>query len=347
MKKFRGAIVGFGKVAAEAHLLGFRQAPGYEVVAAVDPSPQSREAASQAGLRAYKTFAAMIEAEEKLEFVDVAAPPRAHAPAVTEALEANFHVLCEKPLARNAAELAELQRVARRSGRSLFTVHNWKYAPLIRRLRGLVTAGTVGEPSEVEWTVLRPSAPEGVTADGATWRLDPELAGGGILMDHGWHAFYLMLFLLGREPLSITANLRNERPEALSVEDTADCTIDFGGCLARIHLSWAAAERRTGGLVRGPLGQIEIEDEMLIVSVANRPADRMRFSPALSASSYHPEWFPPLLEDFRGEILHADRRGRNLAEAARCSQLMTAAYASAGQPVSLIPATESQECPST
>lgn len=347
MKKLRGAIIGFGKVAAEAHLPGFRQAPGFEIVAAVDPSAKSREAAAAQGLRAYESFEAMRRTEEKIEFVDVAAPPRFHAATVNQALEVNLHVLCEKPLARNVVELTEIQRAVRRTLRTVFTVHNWKYAPILRRLRGLIAAGTVGDPTEVEWSVLRPNAPEGVTEEGATWRLDPELAGGGILMDHGWHAFYLIPFLLGREPRSITATLRNERSEPLPVEDTAECTIDFAGCLAKIRLTWAAAERRTAGTVCGPLGQIEIEDGALVLSVGGRPSDRMRFSPALSVSSYHPEWFPALLDDFRGEILHADQRGRNLAEAVRCSQMMTAAYASAGAPISLIATTEKDEWPST
>jgi hypothetical protein len=96
-------------------------------------------------------------------------------------------------------------------------------------------------------------------------------------------------------------------------------------------------------VVRGPLGQIEVDDEVLTVSVTGRSPDSMRFSPSLSASSYHPEWFAPMLEDFRGEILHADRRGRNLAEAARCSEMMTAGYASGGRSVPLSTLRESEE----
>jgi predicted dehydrogenase len=333
VKKHRGAILGFGKVAAEAHVPGFRQTPGFEVDAVIDPAEERRNAATAAlpGVRIYADFAAAAQAETKLDFVDVATPPRQHASAIVEALECGYHVLCEKPLAVDLAEIAELRRAARRSHHALFTVHNWKYAPLFRRLHGLLRGGAIGEVGEIEWHVSRPSPPQGAAQAG--WRLDRDQAGGGILMDHGWHAFYLMLFLSGREPQSIVARIGSSL--GFGVEDSVHCEIDFSGIRAIIDLGWGAAERRTGGVVRGSLGEIRIEDDRLIVEAANRASESTRFSPPLSASSYHPEWFPALLEDFRSEMLHTDRRGRNFAEAACVAELVAAAYRSAGASVPL------------
>ncbi len=333
MRKIRGAIVGFGRVAAEAHVPGFLRAPGFEIVAVVDPAPEQLAAAGQAlpGVHAYPDLAALAAAGEKIQFVDVATPPRFHAPAVADALGRGWHVLCEKPLALGVKEVEELRRAAKRSGHALFTVHNWKYAPILRRLHGLLRAGTIGEFREIDWTVLRQGPPQGAAEAG--WRLDREQAGGGILMDHGWHAFYLMQFLTGRAPRGVTATIASER--GLPVEDSADCEIDFEGVVAKLRFRWGGSERRTFGVVRGPLGSIEIEDDRLTVRVHERPEEATRFAPPISASSYHPEWFPPLLEDFRAEILQPDRRGRNLAEAIVCAELMSAAYASAGNRIEL------------
>ena len=333
MKKHRGAIIGFGKVAAEAHLPGFRQAPGFEIAAVVEPAEEQRARALAAlpGVRVYADLAAAAQAEPKLEFVDVATPPRQHAPSVIDALERGYHVLCEKPLALDLGEIGELRRAARRSHHTVFTVHNWKYAPLFRRLHGLLRAGAIGEVRDIHWQVLRPSPPQGAAEAG--WRLDREQAGGGILMDHGWHAFYLMLFLAGRDPQSIVARLGSEL--GFGVEDAAHCEIDFAELRATIELRWGAAERRTAGVVHGSLGEIAIEDDRLVVKVAGREPEGTRFSPSLSASSYHPEWFPALLEDFRAEIEHVARRGRNLAEAVRVAELMAAAYRSNGAAISV------------
>ncbi|MGH7859920.1 MAG: Gfo/Idh/MocA family protein, partial [Candidatus Binatia bacterium] len=234
MKKLRGAIVGFGNVASEAHLPGFAQTKGFEIVAVVDPSEERRNAARSLlpEARIYENVEQLAGAEAKLEFLDIATPPRFHARLAIEALERGYHVLCEKPLTLNASEMGDVRRVVRRIHRSVFTVHNWKYAPLFRRLRGLIVAGTVGEPNEIEWSIERPNPPGAATAEGEGWRLDPEVAGGGILMDHGWHAFYLMRFLVGEAPRSVSADLRHER--GLAVEDGADCTVAFGSCTARI-----------------------------------------------------------------------------------------------------------------
>ncbi|MBI2963022.1 MAG: Gfo/Idh/MocA family oxidoreductase [Deltaproteobacteria bacterium] len=333
MKKHRGAIAGFGKVAAEAHFPGFRQASGFEIAAVVDPSEKRRAAALAAlpGVRVYADLAAALAAEGRLDFVDVATPPRLHAPTCLQALARGLHVLCEKPLALDLAEIAELRRAVRRSGRTLFTVHNWKYAPLVRRLHGLLRAGTIGETREIDWEVLRPSPPQGAAEAG--WRLDPGQAGGGILVDHGWHAFYLMLFLIGLPPRSIVA--RRSTALGFGVEDGAECELDFGDALARIRLRWGAAERRAGGVVRGSLGEIRIEDDRLTVAPSDRSTQVTRFSPALSASSYHPEWFPALLEDFRAEMQHPDQRGRSFVEAVRVAEMMAAAYRSEGRMISL------------
>ena len=340
MRKYRGAIVGFGKVAAEAHLPGFRLTPGFDITAVVDPSEERRAAASAAmpGVRTFGDLAAAIEGAGKLDFVDVATPPRFHAAAAAEALERGVHVICEKPLALDLAEIAELRRSARHSGHVLFAVHNWKYAPLFRRLHGLMRTGAIGEPSEIHWQVLRPSPPQGAAEAG--WRLDRAQAGGGILMDHGWHAFYLLLFLAGREPQTVVARLSADL--GFGVENGAECEVDFGALRAYVTLRWGASERRTGGVVRGPLGEIAIEDDRLVVNATGRAAEVTRFSPALSASSYHPEWFPALLEDFRAEMQHLDRRGRNLAEAVRVAEMVAAAYRSEGRPISLAPRSDGE-----
>jgi predicted dehydrogenase len=338
VKKLKGAIIGFGRVAGEAHVPGFQSAPGFEIAAVIEPSEPERARARGVlpGARTYEDFAAALAAEDELDFVDVATPPRAHAPIVIEALHRGLHVLCEKPLALDLPEIRAIRSAVRRSGNTVFTVHNWKYAPLFRRLHGLLRAGAVGEIRAIDWQVLRPNPPQGASEPG--WRLDRSQAGGGILVDHGWHAFYLMQFLTGREPRSIAARVGAEL--GFAVEDRAECEIDFGGPQARIELRWGAAERRTAGTVHGSLGDIEIGDDRLVITAATRARDEIRFSPPLSASSYHPEWFPTLLEGFRDEIQHPEKRGRNLAEAVRVAELIAAAYRSDGRSVPLVEATE-------
>jgi predicted dehydrogenase len=333
---YRGAIVGFGRVAAEAHVPALRRSPGFEIAAVVDLAAERRARALEAlpGVRVYPELSLMAdEGVQRLDFVDVATPPRAHGDAVKRALEQGCHVLCEKPLALDLDEVRELSLAARRSGRVLFTVHNWKYAPLLRRLHGILRTGAVGEPREIDWEVLRPGPPRGAAAAG--WRVDRKQAGGGILMDHGWHAFYLMLFLTERDPKAIAARLTYDR--GFEVESAVDCEIDFQDLRARIRLRWGASGRRTTGVVRGTLGRVSIEDDRLVVAPSRGVGENIPFPPGLSASSYHPEWFPDLLDGFRSEIELPDHRGRNLAEAVRVAEMIEAAYRSEGRRLPLSP----------
>lgn len=332
MKTLRGAIVGYGNVAADAHRPGFAATPGFEIVAAVDRSEARRTAARAAmpGAGVYADLDALVASGTKLDFIDVATPPDAHLPISLAALARGWHVLCEKPLATDRQAVTQLATAARRARKTLFTVHNWKSAPIFQRLRGLVASGTAGEPRDFEWRIERPNPPLGATASGTNWRLDKAVAGGGILVDHGWHAFYLIPFLLGRAPRSIVADVRTSNAAEIPVDDTVLATLDFGDCQARIFLTWAAPARRTWGLLRGSGGEIEIIDDALAVRRTGRAEEWIRFSPPVAASSYHPEWFPALLADFRGEVAHLGERYRNLAEAERCAEVIAGAYASNG-----------------
>lgn len=333
MKRLRGAIVGFGNVAAGAHVPGFARAPGFRIAAVVDPSESRRDAAH--ALLSDASLASSLDeldaSRTPIDFVDVATPPHLHAELATQALERGWHVLCEKPLAVAESDVAAIAAAARRSGKTVFTVHNWKYAPLFQRLRGLLVRGAIGRPLELEWTVLRPNPPEGATAEGRSWRTERAVAGGGILVDHGWHAVYLAMFVLGAVPRAVSGRVWNERPGALEVEDSAEVRLDFGGPVARLFFTWAATERKTGGMLKGTDGEIEIRDDALTIRRLGRAEETVAFSPSLAASSVHPEWFPALLEDFRQEILHLDRRGRNLGEALLCADVLAAAYASNGE----------------
>src|SRR6516164_7123899 len=95
----RGAISGFGEVAARAHLVGWKAHPDVQIVAIHDPVAARRHAAINLikNIRVYDDLDLMLDGE-KLDFLDIASPPAYHAVAASRALEAGTHVLIEKPL---------------------------------------------------------------------------------------------------------------------------------------------------------------------------------------------------------------------------------------------------------
>src|SRR5258708_12607829 len=97
--KLRGAISGFGEVAARAHLAGWRTRDNVAIGAIHDPISERRHEAIRLikNVRVYDDLELMLDAEAP-DFVDVASPPGLHHEAARAALSPRPHVLLEKPL---------------------------------------------------------------------------------------------------------------------------------------------------------------------------------------------------------------------------------------------------------
>jgi D-xylose 1-dehydrogenase (NADP+, D-xylono-1,5-lactone-forming) len=117
----------------------------------------------------------------------------AHRGWVLAALEAGKHVLCEKPMAMAAAELAELTAAADQADRLLVEAFWYRWHPRTRRLAALVTAGDLGRITAVD-ADFSFDAPDADLV--GNYRLDPA-AGGGALYDTGCYAVSAAHLLLG------------------------------------------------------------------------------------------------------------------------------------------------------
>ena len=157
----RGAISGFGAVAARAHLPGWLSRHGINIVAIHDPVAARRHYAIDLmkNVRVYDDLELMLDGEA-LDFLDIASPPAFHAAAAKLALEARVHVIVEKPLCLNAAELEQLLSLAARNDRLLMCVHNWKYSPAYRRVHELISVGRLGQVQYISLIRMR-SGPAG------------------------------------------------------------------------------------------------------------------------------------------------------------------------------------------
>ena len=131
----KGAFIGFGNVAANGHLPGWRARDDVRIVAATDAAASRREAflAACPDGRWHETVDDLL-AGEKLDFVDICAPPGSHAALIERALDAGLHVLCEKPLVTRVEDAKRVAAAAARAGRVLHTVHNWLEAPICRKV---------------------------------------------------------------------------------------------------------------------------------------------------------------------------------------------------------------------
>ena len=330
MAKLRGAFIGFGNIAALGHWPTYAHSEECEIVAVMDPSPARRQAAH--ALRPeWKTYDSVqkLLASEKLDFVDICTPPSSHAPLVLEALARGCHVLCEKPLTLSEEDYKAIAKASAKAKKTVFTVHNWKYAPIFQQALSIVREGRIGRVWHVEIFTLRNSHCKGVTQGSGSsedWRKDAAIAGGGVLIDHGWHAFYLLLNLVQSDPERILAKMTVPVPGAL--EEAVQALVQFPEADAYVHLTWLSRSRRNSIMVQGQHGTLIIDDDRILLNTQDGKKEDIPFAAALSAGSHHADWFEKLLPDFVAEIRDPNRRGQNFKEAGWCLALTQAAYTS-------------------
>jgi predicted dehydrogenase len=329
----RGAFIGFGNVAANGHMPGWRSRDDVRIVAATDAVHSRRDsflAACPDG-RWFDTVDDLLLAG-RLDFVDVCAPPGSHAALIGRALDAGLHVLSEKPLATRLGDAERLASAAARAGRVLHTVHNWLHAPVCRKMSALIDDGAIGAVRSVRWRTLRTQPATAVGAHGVdNWRVDPRLAGGGMLIDHGWHALYCVALWAG-VPLNLSARLETRRFRGQPLEDTATLRLDTASGSSEIFLTWAADERSNSIEVDGERGEIRAAGHSVVLKSDSQ--ERRWTLPSLSEGSHHPDWFGGVAADF---LAAATGGGKgNLDDALLCARLIDAAQRSSASGGALI-----------
>jgi predicted dehydrogenase len=316
----RGAIIGFGAVAANGHLPAYLKSREAKIVAVVDRTDERRKAA-QESFPEIATFATIEElaASAEIDFVDICTPPALHGEPMLDALARGWNVLCEKPLLLDPVELERVRILVRESERAVVPVHNWKYAPIIRRATEVLRSGAIGSLREIEIDTLRIEDCAAVDPAHPNWRRDPAIAGGGVLMDHGWHAIYLARYWFGVEPTGVRAKLHRSAPKG--VEDEVVLTLTFPSGQAKIFLTWRADIRRNTMRLTGERGQIAIDDDIL-----RSGGDAIRFESALSAGSHHADWFAAMLPDVIASFREPNAALESFEEAATCLSVIRHAY---------------------
>jgi predicted dehydrogenase len=350
-QKMRGAIVGYGFIAGQGHAPAYleraRLQGDVQIVAVADITPARQNLAHDRfpGARIYSDVNALLDAEaDRLDFIDVCAPPALHAPIVHAALDRRLHVLCEKPLATSVEEARAMLAHAQKVGRVIFPCHNYKHAPVIRAVRDVLQSDRIGDVHLVTLQTFRHTHARGVGEWRPDWRRERRFAGGGIAMDHGSHTFYLAFEWMRSYPTAISARMRAQ--EGLDTEDDFQCSLVFPTGTASAHLSWNAGVRKVLYTLHGSRGAIRVEDDALEVATIdpatkNPSSARWQFERQTISSDWmdasHVGWFNSMFDRFQLAIRTQDFVSRDAEEAFLCVQLIQSAYVSARERCREIP----------
>ncbi|MGE5561177.1 MAG: Gfo/Idh/MocA family protein [Chloroflexota bacterium] len=184
-------IIGTGSISS-AHVEAYQRLPGVRVIAACSTNAErAGRFAARYGIPHVFTDHRELLAMEKLCAVSVATWNNSHAPISIAALRAGKHVLCEKPLAMNAAEAADMVATARDTGKLLMVGMCRRFSEKARALRAMVERGDLGSLYYAKTGYIRRWGNPG------GWFANKQLSGGGPVIDLGVHIIDLVRFLAG------------------------------------------------------------------------------------------------------------------------------------------------------
>jgi predicted dehydrogenase len=202
-----------------------------EVAAVADPQAEALAAAAEAAPAAQRAATLEELLERDLNGVVIATPSALHAEQAVAALERGLAVFCQKPLARDAEETRRVLAAARGADRLLGVDLSYRHVEALRAARRAVEAGEIGRLHSLDLAFHNAYGPD------KPWFTDPELAGGGCLIDLGTHLVDLALWLTGAGHVAVET-ARTLSLHGHAVEDQASTELTLGEVRARLACSW-------------------------------------------------------------------------------------------------------------
>jgi predicted dehydrogenase len=305
----RFGLIGCGWIVERDHIPAMLLSDQVRIVATADVS---RDRATLAGRLAHvpeadcvTDYRSLLDRDD-VDIVSVASPPGTRAQIVSDAAAAGKHIVCEKPFALTLAEADQMIDACEKAGVTLAIYHNYLYYYEHRLARRLIGEGAIGDVVATEICGLGSQPWSGAEQFRPGWRLEPAMAGGGVLMDIGVHSFYLTE-LMHPEPAQWV--LASMRFAASGVDDHAYCQLGMGGDrTALVNVAWGEGSARfeidgTDGYISyvydEDAGYFGAPVRAVRVAQANRPTTTHYVPPG--RTQFTPELFGDLVDTMNGD----------------------------------------------
>jgi predicted dehydrogenase len=337
-RKIRWGVVGSGGIARRRSIPeGIVPASNAELVAVWGRNPKTNEAvARQFGAKAARTLEELLRQE--IDAVYIATPAHVHAEQTQLAADAGKHVFCEKPLGLNVAEAQGMIEVCRQAGVNLGTAFMMRFHSQHQAALALIQGGKIGKPvyARAQLSCWYPPL------DGA-WRQDPELGGGGSLMDMGGHCLDLLEWLL--EPIKSVSCMINRSVHGYASEDSAVVLARFeSGALGTVDTFFCVPDSssknrleiygsRGSVLAQGTIGQGETGEMTAFLESDGKAYDAQQVRGADGGASIAPKpvnMYRAEIEEFSQALLEGRDTNESAQAGLRSQVLLAACYESAG-----------------
>lgn len=254
----RWGLIGASTIARQFVINAIRSQPDGEVAVVMSSNKERGQAyARENGIpAAVSSLDALLGAD--IDAVYISTTNELHLEQALASARAGKHVLCEKPLALNSADARKIVAACRDAGVVMATNHHLRCAGSHRAMRRAIEGGRIGKPiaARVFHAVYLPEHLQG-------WRLDRPDAGGGVVLDITVHDADTLRFVLGDDPVEVTAFTQSAGMAANGLEDSVMSVFRFkSGVIAQTHDAFTIKHAGTGLEVHGTEGSLIALDVM-------------------------------------------------------------------------------------
>ena len=291
MADVRWALIGCGDIARKRVAPALRDSEGSRLVSVSRARAELAEEFAKAfeADRWYADWREQVR-DPQVDAVYVATPVSQHAEQTIAAAEAGKHVLCEKPMALDAAACDRMIAACKANNVRLGVAYYRRFYPVVKRIKEMLEWEEIGRVVIAQVNAFESFNPK--PWEPRAWLVDPEQAGGGPMMDFGSHRIEVFLNLLGpvAEVTSFVDRVRFER----KVEDTAIAVFRMeSGARAQLTVTHATAEPRDTLDIYGAAGSLHVDslnhgDLRIVGSFGDRH----------ETHAPHANLHQPLVEDF-------------------------------------------------
>ena len=326
-------IVGAGFMGT-THAAGWAETPARIVGFLAETTQESGVLAERYKAKVYPNLEAMLA---DVDVLDICSPTHLHHEMVLKAAEAGKQIVCEKPLARTAAQAQEMVRACQRAAVQLLVAHVVRFFPEYALAHSAVLEGQVGKPAVIRLHrgSYRPKKPAG------NWFLD-EKKSGGILMDLMIHDYDYARWVAGEVESVYARRVTELHPDA---------PVDYGlvilshrsGALSHIAGAWAYPPPtfHTGLEISGDRGLIQFDSDgtapiqNLILKTGGTDAPDV----ALPSSPVSESPYTTQIKEFYRALAEGKATRVSAIDGLAAVQIAEAALQSAhtGQPITLQP----------
>lgn len=329
MNKLKVGMISFAHGHAHSYLHALLALPQVEVVAIADEvKSRVEKIVEKHGIAYYEDYRDLLAVSE-IDAVVICSENVHHARETIDSAKAKKHVICEKPLGISVAEMEQMIDACRDNGVQLFTAFPCRYLAAVVNAKAAVDRGEIGDILAIKGT-NRGSMPGG-------WFVQPELSGGGALLDHTVHVMDLMNWFTGSKVTEVYAYAATLFHEDLKVDDAGMIHVKFeNGTVGVLDTSWSRPKAfPTWGDVTmeivGTKGSISVDSFAQKTELYSNEVGKGQYLPWGDSMDHY------MVESFVNALLEGKPAPVSGVDGLRSAEVALAGYESVktGQPVKL------------